>query len=499
MNTDVQSQSAPFQRPQRAIARGQLLIGGQWRDASDGRTEVSIDPSTEQPIADVAVATAEDAAAAVRAARQAFDEGPWPRMNPDERTRILFRAADLIEAATEDLAYHETIDMGMLLRDATQICVPFVAASLRYYAGWSTKIDGSVRIHNAQKIGLTIRNPIGVVAAISPFNFPLILSFYKIAPALACGCTIVHKPASSTPLSAIRIAQLLQEAGVPEGVFNLLTGAGSVIGNALVKSPLVNKVGVTGSTNTGRQIIKDAANTFKHVTTELGGKSPNIIFAEADLDRAVEIAFWAAFGNKGEQCFGGTRLLVEQSVYEEVVARLSARVKGAKVGDPFDPSVEIGPLATRSEYTKVRDYIRIGLEEDHARIAAQGDASQLNRGWYVPATLMTGVTNTARIAQEEIFGPVLPVIPFKDLNDAVQIANDTPYGLASAVHTRDQRKLFEVARRLQAGVVWANTYGEFDSAMPFGGVKASGIGRELGTEVLDNYLQTKSVWLGGLG
>jgi acyl-CoA reductase-like NAD-dependent aldehyde dehydrogenase len=487
-----------FSRPQRQISPGKLLIGGHWRDAADGGSAPTIDPATESAITQVAVATADDAQDAIKTARRAFDDGPWPRMAPDDRARIMLRAADLVEAHADDLAWRETADMGMLLRDSRDICVPFVAAALRYYAGWATKLDGSVRVHSREKIGLTLRNPIGVVAAISPFNFPMVLSIYKIAPALAAGCTIVHKPSTSTPLSAIRFAELLMEAGLPAGVFNLLTGAGAVIGDALVKSPLVDKVGVTGSTRTGKQIIRDSADTLKHVTTELGGKSPNIIFADADMDRAVEYAFWAAFGNKGEQCFGGTRLLVEQSAYDEVVHRLGERVKAAKVGDPFDPSVEVGPLATKAEYDKVLDYIRIGREEDGGTIAAQGDAGHLDKGWYVPATLFTGVTNAARIAQEEIFGPVLPVIPFRDIDDAIAIANDTPYGLASGVHTTNQKTLFEVARRLKAGVVWANTYGEFDSAMPFGGVKQSGIGRELGAEVLENYLQVKSLWLGGL-
>jgi acyl-CoA reductase-like NAD-dependent aldehyde dehydrogenase len=491
-------QTAAFMRPHRNIPSGRLLINGKWREASDGQTKPTIDPATEAPIAEIALGTAEDAQAAIQAARTAFDDGPWPRMRPEERARILLKAADLIEANADDLAYRETVDMGMLWRDSHDICVPFIAQSLRYYAGWATKLDGAVRINSPEKIGMTLRVPLGVVGAISPFNFPMVLSFYKIAPALAAGCTVIHKPSTSTPLSAIRLAELLQESGVPDGAFNLLTGPGGVLGDELVKSPLVDKIGLTGSTKTGKQLLRDSADTLKHVTLELGGKSPNIIFADADMDRAVEYAFWAAFGNKGEQCFGGTRLLVEESAYDEVIHRLSERVKTAKVGDPFDPSVEIGPLATKSEYDKVLSYIRIGQEEDHGTIAAQGDASHLGKGFYVPATLITGVMPGARIAQEEIFGPVLPVFKFTDIDDAIRIANDTPYGLASGVHTASQKTLFEVARRLKAGVVWANTYGEFDSAMPFGGVKASGIGRELGPEVLDNYLQIKSLWLGGL-
>jgi acyl-CoA reductase-like NAD-dependent aldehyde dehydrogenase len=479
------------------VADGKLLIAGRWRDAADGRTAPTVNPATEETIAQIAVATEGDAREAVAAARRAFDEGPWPRMKPEERAKILSRAADLVEAAADDLAWRETADMGMLWRDSRGICAPFVAETLRYYAGWCTKIDGAVRINAAELVALTLKAPLGVVAAISPFNFPMVLSLYKIAPALAAGCKVIHKPASATPLSAIRIAELLTEAGLPDGVFNLVTGSGAVIGDVLVKSPLVNKIGVTGSTATGKRIIRDSAENLTHVTAELGGKSPNIIFADADLDRAVETAFWAAFGNKGEQCFGGTRLLVERRAYDEVVARLGERVKNAQVGDPFDEATVVGPLATKEEYDKVRDYIRIGQDEDLGTISARGDASHLSRGWYVPATLFTGVNNDARIAREEIFGPVLPVIPFDSVDDAIRIANDTPYGLASGVHTRDQKKLFAVARGLQTGVVWANTYGMFDSAMPFGGVKQSGIGRELGSEVIENYLQTKSLWLGG--
>jgi acyl-CoA reductase-like NAD-dependent aldehyde dehydrogenase len=487
----------PRSTPQHvSIPKGQLYIDGQWCDAQDGQSKANINPATEEPINECAQATAGDADRAIAAARRAFDDGPWSKLEPSDRARYLFRIADLIEQHADELAYRETIDMGMTLSDSRNICVPFIAESFRYYAGHCTKIDGSVRIQRGDRLGFTLREPIGVVGAISPFNFPMVLSVYKIAPALACGNTVVHKPASTTPLSAIKMAEIIEEAGVPEGVFNLITGPGGKVGQALVTSKLVNKISVTGSTETGRQIIKDAADTFKHVTAELGGKSPDIIFADADLESAVEAAFYAGFGNKGEQCFGGTRLLVEESVLDEVVERMTAKLKLAKVGDPLLPDTVVGPVADASEFKKVNEYVRIGLEEDHAKIAFGNYKPQKEgKGFFISPVLFINARNNMRIAQEEIFGPVLTVIPFKSFDDAIRLANDIPYGLASAVHTRDMKKALLAARKLQAGVVWINTYGQFDNNMPFGGVKASGVGRELGPEVLENYLQTKAVWL----
>lgn len=477
------------------IGPGQLYIDGNWRQAQTGKTKPTFDPTTEAPIADIAQATAADLDEAILAARRAFDQGPWPRMRPSERARFMFRIADLIDKYADDLAYRETVDMGMTYSDSRNICAPFIAECFRYYGGWCTKLDGSVRIHEDHRLGYTVREPLGVVGAISPFNFPMVLSTYKIAPALACGNTVIHKPATTTPLSALRIAMIMQEAGLPEGVFQLLTGPGSVIGQGLVTSPGVNKISVTGSTATGIQIIKDAADTLKHVTAELGGKSPNIIFADANLLAAVEAATWAGFGNKGEQCFGGTRLLVEKSVYDTVLEMLAERLKTFRTGDPFAPETSVGPVADAAEYAKVLDYIRIGRDVDGARVYAGGHAAKPGKGFFIEPTLMADANNQMRIAQEEIFGPVLTVIPFTSFEEAIAIANGVPYGLASGVHTRDMNKAMAAARAIQAGVVWVNTYGQFDTGMPFGGMKSSGIGRELGPDVLENYLQTKAIWL----
>lgn len=495
MATSTQQQTTL--RTNFSIKPGRLFVDGKWRESQDGKTRPTINPCTEKEITQVSQATAADVSDAIQAARVAFDSGPRPGLQPSERARIMFKIADLIESNADELAYREVIDMGMLWRDARDLCIPLVAECFRYYGGWCTKLSGSLPIAESGRIAFTMREPLGVVAAITPFNFPLVLSAYKLAPALACGNTVIHKPASLTPLTAIKMAEIFEEAGVPKGVFNLVTGPGGVIGQRLVTSRAVNKIAVTGSTAVGKQIIKDAADTLKHVTAELGGKSPDIVFADADLDSAVEAAAQGAFGNKGEICFGGTRLLVERSIHDEVVERLKVKIAGMHVGDPFDAETDIGPVADKSEYDKILGYIKIGREQDHATVVSGGNRSarQDGKGYFVDPTLMVGATNAMRVAQEEIFGPVLTVIPFATFDEAIKIANDSPYGLAAGVHTRDMKKALATIRAIHAGVLWINTYGQFDVRMPFGGVKESGIGRELGPDVLDNYLQTKAVWL----
>ncbi|MGH6835486.1 MAG: aldehyde dehydrogenase family protein [Candidatus Acidiferrales bacterium] len=489
--------SIAIDRPDFQIRPGKLYINGSWKEARDGKTRSTINPCTEAEITQIAQATVADVDEAIQSARKAFDSGPWPRLQPHERARIMFKIAELIDKNADELAYREVIDMGMLWRDARDFCAPFVAECFRYYGGWCTKMSGAVPIAEPGRIAFTIREPLGVVAAITPFNVPMVLSTFKLAPALACGNTIIHKPASITPLTAIKMAEIFEEAELPKGVFNLITGPGGVVGQQLVTSPMVDKIGVTGSTAVGKQIIKDAADTLKHVTAELGGKSPDIVFADADLDLAIEAAAQGAFGNKGEQCFGGTRLLVEKSIHDEVVERLKAKIADMRVGDPFDPETAIGPVADKSEYDKVLGYIKIGREQDHVRVVSGGkrSAHQNGKGYFVDPTLMVHANNAMRVAQEEIFGPVLTVIPFSTFDEAIKIANDIPYGLAAGVHTRDMKKALAATRAIQAGVVWINTYGQFDFRMPFGGVKESGIGRELGPDVLDHYMQTKAVWL----
>jgi acyl-CoA reductase-like NAD-dependent aldehyde dehydrogenase len=485
----------------RQIPPGRLLIGGQWRESSSGKTFPTINPATEEVITEVAEGTAEDAVAAAVAARKAFDDGPWGRMGGGERARILLRIADLIEARAEELAYREVVDMGKLWRDVTRIDIPHIARMFRYYAGWTTKIEGAVKPvepvgHSGELLTFTRRQPLGVVAAITPFNFPLLLTVSKIAPALAAGNTFIHKPASDTPLSAITLAEIIQEAGVPDGVYNLVSGPGRTVGNALTTHPAVDKIALTGSTGSGQAIVRDSAPTLKHLTMELGGKSPNIVFADADLDRAVRTAFYAIFWNKGEVCVAGSRLLVERPVYDEVVARLRALVAEARTGDPFDPTSDFGPIASRSEFEKILRYIAIGCEEDRATLAAGGHHLQVNgKGYYIAPTLFTNAHNGMRIAREEIFGPVLPVIPFDGEQEAVALANDTLYGLASGIQTRDLAKALRVANRIDAGTVWINTWHLYDPSAPFGGFKQSGYGREHGIESLENYTQTKTVWV----
>ena len=474
----------------------EVFVGGQWRPPASGETYATINPATEEVSAQVAKGDERDIDLAVQAARRAFDQGPWPRMAAAERARVLWKLADLITANVDEMARLESINTGKTLFDSGKVELPFAAEVFRYYAGWTTKIHGETLNLRDGAFTFTLRQPLGVVGAIVPWNFPFLLASWKIAPALAAGNTLVLKPASLTPLTALRFAELTQEAGLPEGVFNLVPGPGGKAGMALVRHPGVDKIAFTGSTDVGKGIMREAAGSLKRVSLELGGKSPNVVFADADMEAALRGAMTGIFYNKGEVCAAGSRLLVEQRVHDEFVGKLVERVKGLKVGDPMDKGTRMGPVVSAQQLQTVLGYVEAGRREG-ATLAAGGERVRVGdgRGYFLQPTVFTGVSNTMRIAREEIFGPVLSVIPFKDADDAVAQGNETFYGLAAAVWTRDVGKALRMARSLRAGTVWVNAYNLYDAALPFGGYKESGFGRELGQAGLDLYTEVKSVWV----
>ena len=482
----------PQRRP---IAAGQLLINGKWRDAESGETMPTFDPTTEAEITQVARATAGDASAAVDAASNAFEHGPWSRMHHEDRAKIMFRMADLMDERAEDFALREAMDMGMPYRDFREIIMPHCSGLFRFFGGLAmSAMGGGYRTSYEPTIKiLTRREPLGVIAAITPFNFPLALTCSKIAPALAAGNTVIHKPASDTPLTALALAQVALDAGVPEGVYNLITGAGGVIGDALVRDPRVDKIAFTGSTGVGQALVRNGADTMKHMTMELGGKSPNIVFADANMEAALQAAYWGIFWNKGEVCVAGSRILVERSIYDEFVTRLSAMANASVLGDPLDPTTQIGPIASHAEYDKVLRYVADGKLT--ARLTAGGGTRTIDgKGLFIEATVFADATNDIRITREEIFGPVVPVVPFDTEDEAIRLANDTPYGLASGVQTGSMARALRLADRIKAGTVWLNTWHKYHPNAPFGGFKMSGYGREQGAEALENYTQYKTIW-----
>ena len=473
-----------------------LLIDGKWVDAKSGKTFETIDPTTGTVLARVAEADAADVDLAVHAARAAF-EGRWSESKPSERSRLLNRIADLMEAHADELAQLETLDNGKPIFESRNIDVPGAIEVFRYYAGWPTKIYGETNPSDPDFFSYTLREPVGVCGQIIPWNFPLMMATWKIAPALACGNTVVLKPAEQTPLTALRLAELLLEAGVPNGVVNVLPGFGETAGAAIASHPGIDKVAFTGSTDVGRLVLKASAGNLKRVSLELGGKSPNIVFADADQDAATVGALMGIFFNQGQVCCAGSRLFVQESLYDEFTDKVGAFAQQVKLGAPLDPETRMGPLVSSEQYDRVKGYLKIGKEEG-AKVKAGGEAATegaMAKGYFVKPTVFTGVKNSMRIAQEEIFGPVVAAIPFKDEHDAVFQGNDTMYGLAAGVWTRDVTKAHKVARALKAGTVWVNCYNQMEPSSPFGGYKQSGFGRELGKHSLELYTQIKQVWM----
>jgi len=478
--------------PHVKVKQTKMLIDGKWVDSSSGKTFETINPATGEVIAKVAEGDKADVDKAVKAARKTFEKGPWRKMSARERGRLLYKLGDLIEQNIDELAALETLDNGKPIRDSRNADLPLVLDCYRYYAGWADKIEGKTIPVNGPYFCYTRHEPVGVVGQIIPWNFPMLMQAWKWGPALAAGCTVVLKPAEQTPLSALRVGELAMEAGFPEGVINIIPGFGETAGAAIAEHNDVDKVAFTGSTEVGKLIMQAAARTnLKRVTLELGGKSPNIVFADADMDAAVEGAFVGLFLNQGQCCCAGSRLFVENTVHDEFVDRVLKRTKKQKLGDPFDPKTTQGPQVSEEQFNKILGYIESG-KGCGARLQT-GGARHGKQGYFIEPTVFTDVKDEHKIAQEEIFGPVMSIIKFNDIDEVIQRGNRTMYGLAAAVWTKDITKAHRMAAELKAGTVWINCYDVFDAAAPFGGFKMSGIGRELGEYALRNYTEVKTV------
>ncbi len=480
-----------------AVRRTQHWIDGEWVDSADGATFDTVDPATGERIASVAAGGPEDVDRAVSAARRAFESGAWPAMGPRDRGRALHRIADAIDAHADALAALETLDSGKVLNEVRHGDVPGAAETFRYFAGWPDKLTGETipTQTGGRYFCYTKREPVGVCGQIIPWNFPLLMAAWKIAPALAAGNTVVLKPAEQTPLSALALADLIADAGIPPGVVNIVNGYGETAGDAIVKHPGVAKIAFTGEHRTAQTIMANAASTLKRCTFELGGKSPNVVFADADLGRAVRGASVGIFYNQGQVCTAGSRLFVERSVHDRFVDDLVAHTKTKRrVGDPFADGTTQGALVSEAHFEKVMGYIETGASDDGATCVVGGKRHG-DRGYFVEPTIFTDVHNDMRIAREEIFGPVLSVIPFDDFDDVLRQSNDTDYGLAAAIWTRDIERAHRFADAVKAGTVWINCVGTFDVGAPFGGVKFSGQGREMGRVGVEAYTELKTVWV----
>jgi aldehyde dehydrogenase (NAD+) len=475
-----------------AVPDQKMLIGGRWVEAASGKTFETLNPATGEVICRVAEGDKADIDLAVRAARKAFESGPWSRMTAADRGRLLLKLADVVEANIDELARLESLDNGKPLADSLAADLPLTAKCYRYYAGWADKIHGKTIPIEGNYLCYTRHEPVGVVGQIIPWNFPLLMQAWKWGPALACGNTVVLKPAEQTPLTALRVARLAQEVGFPDGVINVVPGYGPTAGAALASHMDVDKVAFTGESTTGQIVMTAAAQSnLKRVSLELGGKSPNIVFADADLDAAIEGAYFGLFFNQGQCCCAGSRVFVEEKVYDEFVRKITAKARGRKVGDPFEAGVEQGPQVSQEQFDKVMGYIAAG-NKDGAKCLTGGKRVG-DRGYFIEPTVFADVRDDMKIARDEIFGPVMSILKFKDVDDVIARANKTMFGLAAAVWTRDVQKALRLSNALRAGTVWVNCYDVFDAAAPFGGYKMSGIGRELGEYSLEMYTEVKSV------
>ncbi len=471
-----------------------LFIGGKWLDSVSGKTFDTINPATGEVICQVAEGDKADVDLAVKAARKAFEEGPWPKMSAAERGRLLHKLADLIESHREELAALESLDNGKPYRDAYNADLALTIKCYRYYAGWADKNHGKTIPVEGEYFCYTRHEPVGVVGQIIPWNFPLLMQAWKWGPALATGNTVVLKPAEQTPLTALRVAALAQDAGFPDGVINVIPGYGPTAGAAISGHMDIDKVAFTGEGSTGQIIMEAAARSnLKRVSLELGGKSPNVVFADCDLDAAVEGAYFGLFFNQGQCCCAGSRLFVEEKIHDEFVQRVLQKAKSQKVGDPFDPETTQGPQVSQEQFDRIMGYIESGKKEG-AQLLTGGNRVG-SKGYFIEPTVFAGVRDEMKIAREEIFGPVMNILKFKDIDEVIQRGNRTFYGLAAAVWTRDIRKAHRIANGLRAGTVWINCYDVFDAAAPFGGFKMSGIGRELGEYALQLYTEVKTVYV----
>lgn len=474
-----------------------MLINGKWVDSASGKTFPTYNPATGEVMAQIAEGDREDINRAVQAARNAFDNGPWPRLTTSERGRLIWKLADLLEENLEEFAELESLDNGKPLKIARVADVPLAVDLFRYMAGWATKIEGNTipisvpYAPGAKFFAYTLREPVGVVGQIIPWNFPLLMAAWKLGPALATGNTVILKPAEQTPLSALRLGELIQEAGFPDGVVNIVPGYGETAGAALAAHPDVDKVAFTGSTEVGKLILQAAAGNLKKVSLELGGKSPNVVFADADVDQAVAGAASAIFFNHGQCCCAGSRLYIENRIFDKVVDGVAKHAEKIQLGAGFEPSSDMGPLVSKEQLDRVCSYLEAGFAEGAKAVV--GGSKHGDKGYFVKPTVLVNTNEKMKVVREEIFGPVVTAMPFKDVSEVVPKANNSEYGLAAGIWTKDIQKAHRLASELRAGTVWVNCYNIFDAALPFGGYKQSGWGREMGHEVLEAYTETKAV------